>query len=571
MVIQGKGVSPGISIGHVRVYEKSVIAVPEHKVEDSEAEVERFHAARIKAVEDINALYEKMLKENAEDAAEVFIAHREILEDEAGFIEPVCLRIRGNKDNAALAVSFVLNQIADMFRSMDNGYMRERAADAEDLRDSVNAIILGNKRKSFKVRNEKCIVAAYDLSPSDTASMDFSVVEGLMTQTGGSTSHTAIMARTLEIPAVVGAKGLMDYVNDGDMAIIDGETGKIIIEPENIQIDEYERLKLRYTEQTAELRQFIDMPSVTKDGRRVRLEANVGTEQDAQIAAKSGAEGVGLVRTEFLYMKRKELPSEQEQFEAYKSILKSMGSKPVIFRTLDAGGDKELPSLMLPKEDNPFLGFRAIRICLENPELFKTQLRALLRASIYGDCRIMFPMISSLNEVRLAKKIVREVEADMKADGVPFKPNVPIGIMVEIPAVAVMAESFAREVDFFSIGTNDLVQYTLAADRGNPKLSEISTVYHPAVLNLIANTISAAHKNNIPCGMCGEAASDMKLVPLLIGLGLKEFSMNPASILRVRKLINSLSYGNCVKLANNILQTITSDEIKQTLDLQKIT
>jgi len=570
MILKGKGVSSGIGIGRIRLYEKSELAIPDYRIEDPDAEIERFQAARRSAVEDIDALYKKMLNEHADEAAEVFSAHREILEDEEGFIKPVCLRIREKKDNAAFAVAFVLNGIADMFRSMDSAYMRERAADAEDLRDSVNAKILGVKKKGITARNEKCIVAAYDLAPSDTAGMELSIVEGLLTEIGGPTSHTAIMSRTMEIPAVVGTQGLMEHVHDGDMAIINGETGEIIVEPDREQIEHYMRLQQEYKKQTGELRRYVGMPSVTRDGRQVRLEANVGTEQDARLAASHDAEGIGLVRTEFLYMKRQELPSEQEQFEAYRGILESMGDRPVIFRTLDAGGDKELPALGLTKEDNPFLGFRAIRICLQNPSLFKTQLRALLRASMYGECRIMFPMISSLNEVRKAKAIVEEVKAELSHEGIPYKANVPVGIMVEIPAVAVMAEAFASEVDFFSIGTNDLVQYTLAADRGNPKLSEISTVYHPAVLNLIAATIHAAAKHHIPCGMCGEAASDTKLIPLLLGIGLNEFSMSASAILKVRKLISGLSYETCRKLADEVLELKTDEEIRYAMDTVKI-
>lgn len=570
MILKGKGVSSGIGIGHIRLYEKFELTIPYYRIEDPEAEIERFQTARRNVIRDIDVLYEKMLKEHADEAAEVFSAHREILEDGEGFINPVCLRIREEKDNAAFAVAFVLNGVADMFRSMDSEYMRERAADAEDLRDSVNAKILGVKKKGIAARNEKCIVAAYDLAPSDTAGMDFSTVEGLLTETGGPTSHTAIMSRTMEIPAVVGAQGLLEYIHDGDMAIINGETGEIIIKPDREQIECYVRLQQEYRNQSEELRRYAGVPSVTCDGHRVRLEANVGTEQDVSLAAGYDAEGIGLVRTEFLYMKRHELPSEQEQFEVYRSILESMGNRPVIFRTLDAGGDKELPALGLTKEDNPFLGFRAIRICLQNPDLFKTQLRALLKASIYGECRIMFPMISSINEVRKAKGIVEEVKVELASEGIPYKEDVPVGIMVEIPSVAVMAEAFASEADFFSIGTNDLVQYTLAADRGNPKLSEISTVYHPAVLNLIAAAIRAAAKYNIPCGMCGEAASDIKLIPLFLGIGLNEFSMSASSILKVRKLISGLSYETCRKLADEVLKLKTDEDIRHALDTAKI-
>ncbi|MDD4297922.1 MAG: phosphoenolpyruvate--protein phosphotransferase, partial [Ruminiclostridium sp.] len=404
------------------------------------------------------------------------------------------------------------------------------------------------------------------LTPSDTAGMDLSLVAGLVTQTGGITSHTAIMSRTLGIPAVVGAENLLEHVNDGDMIILDGETGEIIINPGSTQLNFYLNLQSEYEKRKKELSQYKGRPSETTDGHIVKLEANIGTEQDAKIAAFHDAEGIGLVRTEFLYMNRQELPSEQEQFEAYHNILEAVGKKPVIFRTLDAGGDKELPYLKLEKEDNPFLGFRAIRICLKYPELLRIQLRALLRASVYGDLRIMFPMISSIDELLEAKKIFTETKAEMSLSGILHKAHVPLGIMVEIPSVAVMADVFAREVDFFSIGTNDLVQYTLAADRGNPKVSGISSAYHPAVLSLIARTIDAAKKNNIPCGMCGEAAGDLNLIPLLIGFGLKEFSMSPSTILEARKLINSLSYEKCRKLASGALHLTTVTDVRNELE-----
>lgn len=570
MMFKGNGVSPGIGIGRVSFYRKSGLDIPGYRTGDPNAEIERFQAARRSVAEDVGALYKKLLDENAGNAAEIFGAHKEILEDEEGFIKPVCLRIREEKDNAASAVAFVMNGIADMFRSMDNEYMRERAADIEDLRDSVNAKILGVKKEGANAGNEKRIVAAYDLAPSDTAGMDFSLTEGFLTETGGPTSHTAIISRTMEIPAVAGAQGLMDYLREGDTAIVNGGTGEIIINPDPEQIAYYMRLKKEYERQAGELRRYAGMPSITKDGRRVRLEANIGTERDAGLAVSHGAEGIGLVRTEFLYMGRRDMPSEQEQFEAYRNILKSMGNRPVIFRTLDAGGDKELPALGLAKEDNPFLGFRAIRICLQNQPLFKTQLRALLRAGAHGDCRVMFPMISSLGELRRAKKIVEEVKAELSHERIPYKADIPVGIMVEIPAVAVMAGTFADEADFFSIGTNDLVQYTLAADRGNPRLAEISTVYHPAVLNLIASAIRAAKEHHIPCGMCGEAAGDAKLIPFLLGAGLEEFSMTASAIPGVRKLIAGLSYNACRDLAEEILKLKTDEDVINALSKAKI-
>ncbi|NLY17449.1 MAG: phosphoenolpyruvate--protein phosphotransferase, partial [Clostridiaceae bacterium] len=539
------------------------------KVTDTDKETERFQTARSKVLKDLSGLSDKLLKDNAKDAAEILEAHREILEDEAGFISPVLERIRENKDNAAYATAYVLNEIADMFRSIDNEYMRERAQDAEDLRDSINAYILGIKGSTSSEIKESGIITAFDLAPSDTAGLDVTKVAGLMTQVGGVTGHTAIMSRTMGIPAVVGINNLMEHVDDGVMAILDGDTGEVIIDPDSSQLEYYSKLQSDYIERKKELLSFKGKPTCTCDGHYVRLKANVGTADDVKTSASCDAEGIGLVRTEFLYMKRKELPTEQEQFDAYRSILNEMGKKPVIFRTLDAGGDKELPALKLEKEDNPFLGFRAIRICLKHHGLFKTQLKALLRASVYGDLRIMFPMISCIEEYREAKRILEEAKAELSSAGKPYKAEIPVGIMVEVPSAAIMADKFAREVDFFSIGTNDLVQYTLAADRGNPNLVDISTPYHPAVLYLISRTIKAAQKYNIPCGMCGEAAGDSSLIPLFIGLGLKEFSMNASSILGARKLINSLSYDECRKLAGKVMKLSTVDEVKRALGEQQ--
>lgn len=570
MKIKGIGASPGLAMGYVKIYEKNDINIPDYMPEDTDAEIARFQSARQKSINEVIALYDKLMKENAADAAEVFMAHKEILEDEAGFVEPVIERITVNSENAAMAAANTLNAVADMFRSMDNEYMQARAADAEDLRDTVVSNILGLKKLGMKdpVKNpdaEKQIIAAYDLAPSDTAGLNFDAVEGIITQTGGTTSHTAVMSRTLELPAVVGAAGLLGHVKGGDFVILDGETGEVIINPDREQIEEYRKLKDEYIKRKDELRKYIGRQSVTLDGRQVRLESNIGTVSDAEAAAENDAEGIGLVRTEFLYMERKELPSEQEQYKAYKEILEKMGDKPVIFRTLDAGGDKNLPSLALPKEENPFLGYRAIRICLNNPSLFKTQLRALLRAGVHGKPKIMFPMISSLDELRRAKKLLEEAAGELSEEGIPYREKIPVGIMVEIPAAAVLADRFAKEVDFFSIGTNDLVQYTLAADRGNPSIADVYTTFHPAVLKLIALTISAAEKADIACGMCGEAAGNLTLVPLFLGFGLKEFSMSPSSILKVRKLINSLNYEECKVLAEKVLQLDTANKIEKLL------
>jgi phosphotransferase system enzyme I (PtsI) len=567
MEIKGIGASPGLAMGYAVIYQKFEISIPDTIPEDVDAEIKKFQSARHESICEVTALFDKMMKDGAGEAAEVFMAHKEILEDEAGFVMPVIERIREKSENAVRAVAHVLNSIVDIFRSMDNEYMQARAADAEDLRDSVVANILGIQKPFMKdnLYSEKKIIVSYDLAPSDTAKLNFDKVEGIVTQSGGTTSHTALLARTLELPAVVGAVGLLEHVKDGDFIVLDGETGKIAVNPDKQEVEEYQKRKDEYIKQKNELREYSGRRSITLDGRQVRLEANIGTVSDVQTAIDNDAEGIGLVRTEFLYMERKELPSEQEQFEAYKRILEEMGDKPVIFRTLDAGGDKSFPGLTLPQEENPFLGYRAIRICLNTPSLFKTQLKALLRAGVYGNLKIMFPMISSIDELRRAKILLEQAAEELSAAGVPHRKKLSVGIMVEVPAAAILADCFAEHVDFFSIGTNDLVQYTLAADRGNPNVADVYTTFHPAVLKLIASTISAAEKAGIECGMCGEAAGDPTLVPLFLGFGLKKFSMSSSSILKIRKLISSLNYEECKRMSERVLQLNTASDIERIL------
>jgi len=560
MIMRGSGVSCGIAIGRICLYRKARLDIPNGPGAGSALELALFERARADAIASLTQLSQKMRGENAPDLADIFEAHQEILRDDVGFVEPVHSAVIGGQ-NAAAAVDGVLYNIAETFRALESVYMRERAADIEDLRASIVARILGVPAPGVTYEGGDCLIAAYDLAPSDTAKLDLRRVAGLITQIGGATGHTAIMARTLGIPAIVGVPGLMDAVEQGQEAVADGCDGTLILSPNKNELAEYRAKQAELARRQEELQRFASAPTVTADGRSLRLEANIGTPEDAVPAVGQGAEGFGLVRTEFLFMQREDLPPEEEQYAAYRRILEAAGDRPVTFRTLDAGGDKELPALNLPPEDNPFLGLRAIRICLKQPELFKAQLRALLRAARHGNARIMLPMVSSVTQVRQAKAILEEAKAELRAEGVPFHESVPLGIMVEIPAAAIQARDLARAVDFFSLGTNDLIQYTLAADRGNPAVADISTFCHPAVLRLVHGTIAAAEAAGIPCGLCGEAAGDPLYIPFLLGAGLEEYSMSASRILAARKLLLGLSHAACRDFAARALELDTPEQV----------
>lgn len=479
---------------------------------------------------------------------------------------PIEESIKNSKTNAETALQETTDMFIGMFESMDNEYMRERAADIKDVRKRVLSHLLGVTIPNPALIDEEVVVVAADLTPSDTAQLNRNFVKGFVTDIGGRTSHSAIMARSLEIPAVVGTKEVTASVAKNDIVIIDGLEGNVIIHPTEEQIAHYEKIKSDFALQQAEWDKLKNEKTVSKDGVHVELAANIGTPNDLEGVISNGGEAVGLYRTEFLYMGRDNFPTEEEQFEAYKAVVSGMDGKSVVVRTLDIGGDKTLPYLELPEEMNPFLGFRAIRLCFANEELFRTQLRALLRASVYGNLKIMFPMIATVNEFRQARDILLDEKAKLKAAGTEVSDSIELGIMIEIPAAAVLADQFAKEVDFFSIGTNDLIQYTMAADRMNERVSYLYQPYNPSILRLVKMVIDASHKEGKWTGMCGEMAGDQTAVPLLLGLGLDEFSMSASSILKSRSLIKRLDQSEMVKLAEEALNKSTAEEVVELVE-----
>ncbi|AEH53000.1 phosphoenolpyruvate-protein phosphotransferase [Heyndrickxia coagulans 2-6] len=496
------------------------------------------------------------------DKAAIFDAHLLVLEDPE-LLMPVQDKIRDDQVNAEYALKKVADMFVTMFEQMDNEYMRERAADIRDVTKRILAHLLKVEIPNPSMISEEVIVIAEDLTPSDTAQLNRQYVKGFATNVGGRTSHSAIMARSLEIPAVVGTKTAIQDIQNGDLVIVDGNSGDVYVNPTPEIVDEYKQKQEQFERQKAEWAKLVNEKSVSKDGHTVELVANIGTPNDLDGVIRNGGEGVGLYRTEFLYMGRDELPSEEVQFEAYKAVLEGLKGKPVVVRTLDIGGDKKLPYLPLPEEMNPFLGFRAIRLCLDRQDIFRTQLRALLRASAYGNLKIMFPMISNLDEFRKAKAILLEEKEKLIQEGVQVADHIEVGIMVEIPSTAVMADLFAKEVDFFSVGTNDLIQYTMAADRMNEHISYLYQPYNPAILRLVKRVIDAAHKEGKWAGMCGEMAGDEIAIPILLGLGLDEFSMSASSILRARSQIRNLNKVDMEKLAEDVLNFTTNEEVKE--------
>ncbi|HEY4602122.1 MAG TPA: phosphoenolpyruvate--protein phosphotransferase [Cerasibacillus sp.] len=492
--------------------------------------------------------------------AEIFSAHLLVLEDPE-FINQIKDKITQDDLTAEAALDEVSQFFINLFENMDNEYMRERAADIKDVAKRIMAHLLGINLPSPALINEEVVVVAHDLTPSDTAQLNRKYVKGFATNIGGRTSHSAIMARSLEIPAVVGTKEITSMTKPGDFLIVDGNDGHLIIEPTTDVKDTYKEKQVAFNKQKEIWATLKDEPSITEDGIQVELAANIGTPDDVQAVLEHGGEGIGLYRTEFLFMGKSDMPSEDEQYEAYKTVLEAMDGKPVIVRTLDIGGDKEIDYLQLPKEMNPFLGFRAIRFCLANETVFRTQLRALLRASVHGNLKIMFPMVATLEEFRQAKQIFLEEKATLKDGGVAVSSSIEVGIMVEIPSTAVIAKQFAKEVDFFSIGTNDLIQYTMAADRMNEQVAYLYQPYHPAILNLVHQVIEAAHSEDKWVGMCGEMAGDPIAIPILLGLGLDEFSMSATSILPARSQIRRLSKADMEKVALEALAMGTAEEV----------
>lgn len=565
-MLKGIGASFGIAIGRALVITEEDIEIKESKVQDSEGELSRFNNALQEATNQLEKISKEIEEKLGSEKAEIFEAHLMMLQDPE-FIGSIQNKILNGKFNAEYSLQTVSEETAGIFELMGNEYMAERAADIRDVSKRVLNILIGIKVASIAEIQEECILIARDLTPSDTAQIDKAKILAFVTEIGGTTSHTSIIARSLELPAVVGAGSAINEIKDGDLIIVDGEEGLIIINPDETTLNNYEAKRKEFFEFKNQLLKYASMKSTTLDGKTVELAANIGSVEDLESILKNGAEAIGLFRTEFLYMSKAALPTEEEQFEAYKSVLEKMDGKPVIIRTLDIGGDKELDYLPMDKEMNPFLGYRAIRLCLDRTDIFATQLRALVRASAYGTLKIMFPMISNREELRMAKKLLEQCKSDLKSEGVAFDENFEVGIMIEIPSAALISDVLAKEVDFFSIGTNDLIQYTTAVDRMNEKISYLYDFYHPGVLRLIKTIIDNGHKAGIMVGMCGEMAGDIKLIPVLLGFGLDEFSMSASSILRARRTVTNSSYEECIKLAEPILTCGDSDEIKRFLEV----
>lgn len=563
--LKGIAASDGIAIAKAYLLVEPDLSYEKTEVTDVESEVKRFESALEVSRTELSTIREKAAKDLGEDKAQIFDAHLLVLNDPE-LTGPIEESIKNAKTNAETALQETTDMFIGMFESMDNEYMRERAADIKDVRKRVLSHLLGVTIPNPALIDEEVVVVAADLTPSDTAQLNRKFVKGFVTDIGGRTSHSAIMARSLEIPAVVGTKEVTASVAKNDMVIIDGLEGNVIIHPTEEQIAHYEKIKSNFALQQAEWEKLKNEKTVSKDGVHVELAANIGTPNDLEGVISNGGEAVGLYRTEFLYMGRDNFPTEEEQFEAYKAVVSGMDGKSVVVRTLDIGGDKTLPYLELPEEMNPFLGFRAIRLCFANEELFRTQLRALLRASVYGNLKIMFPMIATVNEFRQARDILLDEKAKLKAAGTEVSDSIELGIMIEIPAAAVLADQFAKEVDFFSIGTNDLIQYTMAADRMNERVSYLYQPYNPSILRLVKMVIDASHKEGKWTGMCGEMAGDQTAVPLLLGLGLDEFSMSASSILKSRSLIKRLDQSEMVKLAEEALNKATAEEVVELVE-----
>ncbi|BAM47961.1 phosphoenolpyruvate--protein phosphotransferase [Amphibacillus xylanus] len=559
--LQGIAASNGIAIAKAYTLEIPDLSFESVKVDNVEQEIERLHEALNVSKQELEIIKEHARASVGDEHAEVFSAHLLVLSDPE-LITPMEDKIKSEQVNAEVALDEVAQMFINIFKNMDNEYMRERAADIKDVTERVMAHLLGVSFPNPALINEEVIVIAEDLTPSDTAQLNKQFVKGFTTNIGGRTSHSAIMARSLEIPAVVGTRSVTTDAKDGDLIIVDGIEGKVFINPDENLLAEYREKQANFAKQKELWAQLKDEPTISKDGVSVELAANIGTPADVEGVLNNGGEAVGLYRTEFLYMGSNDFPTEDEQFEAYKSVLEAMGDKAVVVRTLDIGGDKELSYLDLPEEMNPFLGVRAIRLCLERKDIFRTQLRALLRASTYGNLKIMFPMIATLEEFREAKALLLEEKDNLISEGIEISDNIEVGIMVEIPSTAVAARQFAKEVDFFSIGTNDLIQYTMAADRMNEKISYLYQPYHPAILTLVNNVIEAAHAEGKWAGMCGEMAGDPIAIPILLGLGLDEFSMSATSILPARTQIKNLSKAEMASYKDQLLSMSTAAEVE---------
>ena len=558
-MLKGIAASSGITIAKAYKLETPQITI-EKKDSNPQEEIEKFKNALAASRKDIETIKERATGKLSDEELEIFDAHLMVVDDPAMSDEVISM-IENEKVNAEYALDVVSNNYISMFESLDDEYMRERAADIKDVTTRIKYHILGVDVADLSLIDQEVIVVAHDLTPSDTAQLDKKFTKGFATEIGGRTSHSAIMARSLEIPAVVGIASVMSEVKHGDLLILDALKGQLIVNPDEKTIEQYQEKAEKYQKEVAALKVLKDKETITTDGHKVEIVGNIGTPDDVAGVIDNGGEGVGLYRTEFLYMNSTELPTEEQQFEAYKKVLVAMNGKPVVVRTLDIGGDKKLPYLPIDPEMNPFLGYRAIRLCLDRKDIFRTQLRALLRASAYGKLRIMFPMIATIDEFVSAKALLEEEKEKLIKEGVEVGQDLQVGMMVEIPAAAVLADEFAKYADFFSIGTNDLIQYSMAADRMSEKVSYLYQPLNPSILRLIKLTIDGAHSQGKWCGMCGEMAGEPDAMAVLMGLGLDEFSMSATSILKARSIANSISYQEMQQLAAKAVKCHRAQEV----------
>ena len=561
MRIQGISGSRGVAVGNVYRYIQEEIVIPDYTVAEDkvEEEIGKFAAAMAATLKQLDTIRQKALEEMGPEEAAIFEAHMQIAQDPS-LSDGIKSLVEASHTNVVAATAQTIETFANIFLGMEDAYMRERGADIKDIGDRLMRNMLGMNPRGLSHISGEVILVAQDLAPSDTASLDKNVVKGIVTAAGGPTSHAAIMARTLEIPAVMGVGDIESFV-DGDKAVVLGTDGIVEINPSDADWAEYTNQAGAFQEELKRLRESANLEATTTDGHYVELFGNIGKAKDAKNALTMGAQGIGLYRTEFLYMENDELPTEDVQFEEYKKVAQDMKGKPVIIRTMDIGGDKELKCLDLPSEMNPFLGYRAIRISLNRPDIFKVQLRALLRASAFGDIHIMYPMIASVEEVKQANAMLDECKEELTAEGKEFNKDIKVGIMIEVPAAAVISPIFAKYVDFFSIGTNDLCQYTLAVDRMNESIGSLYQPLHPGVLRLIKHVIDASHEQGKFTGMCGELASEPVATMILLGLGLDEFSMTASSIPLIKNILRSVSKAECEEVANKVLTMDTAEEI----------
>lgn len=560
---KGTGASSGIGLGTAVVVEEAELVIRKEVVGNPEAELERFKGALEQSLRETEILAEDLATRVGEKEAEILQGHMMLLSDPmlTGEIEAA---IKNEAVNSEYAIETVCNTYADLFASMGDELMQQRATDMRDIKTRMQKVLLGIQSVDIASLPEGSILVAKDLTPSMTAGINPENVVGIVTELGGRTSHSAILARALEIPAVVAVNGLMEQVQKGDFVVLDGDAGEVYVNPSQEVKESYEKKRQVFLQEKKDLEQYIGKHSVTKDGVQVEIVANIGKPEDVDKVLQYDGEGVGLFRTEFLFMDRTAMPTEEEQFEAYKKVAAAMNGKPVIIRTLDIGGDKEIPYMGLEKDENPFLGYRAIRFCLDRKEdIYKPQLRALLRASAFGNIRIMVPLVTCIEEYREAKALVEELKKELDEKGIAYKKDIQVGIMVETAAASLIADLFAKEVDFFSIGTNDLTQYTMSVDRGNKKVSYLYSTFNPAVLRSIRHIIACAREQGIMVGMCGEAASDPMMIPLLLAFGLNEFSMSASAILRTRKLITGYDTKELQKVAEKAMSFATAGEVEQ--------